>query len=245
MPADSNFGRVGGRLSTGDPATRDILCTNPAALGGGPGTLKTIFPSERFAPGSTIGTATEAVGIPRPAVSTTWIEAKGAYSGVCDSSDDADVLEISPAQWRPGAQRGARRGLGPAPDRRQHRARQRARRREQADPRLREGEPLAQITGGAGSGGSGGPGSGTGGAGGPGSGNGGEGEGAGGPGVSKVIDGSSTRWNSDNSPVPAIVKQKPECRHCGAVLSHTLSKCPRCGKRSWANLFLGGLGRRY
>ena len=101
VPADSNFGRVGGRLSTGDPATRDILCTNPAALGGGPGTLKTIFPSERFAPGSTIGIATEAVGIPRPEVSTTWIEAKGAYSGVCDSSDDADVLEISPLNGAP------------------------------------------------------------------------------------------------------------------------------------------------
>ena len=28
--------------------------------------------------------------MPRP-----WIEAKGAYSGTCDSSDDADVLQIS------------------------------------------------------------------------------------------------------------------------------------------------------
>ena len=28
-------------------------------------------------------------------MSTPWVEAKGAYSGVCDSSDDADVLQIS------------------------------------------------------------------------------------------------------------------------------------------------------
>jgi Protein of unknown function (DUF3089) len=95
VPADSNFGRVGGRLSTGDPASRDILCVDPAAVGGGPAALDTIFPSERFAPGTTIGIATEAVGVPRPDVTTTWIEAKGAYSGTCDSSDDADVLQIS------------------------------------------------------------------------------------------------------------------------------------------------------
>jgi len=42
-----------------------------------------------------------------------------------------------------------------------------------------------------------------------------------------------------------IVKPKPECRHCGAVLAHRLSKCPRCGKRSWANLVLSGHGQRY
>ncbi|HVG88507.1 MAG TPA: DUF3089 domain-containing protein [Gaiellales bacterium] len=95
VPADSKFGRVGGRLSTGDPATRDILCVNPAAPGGGPATLDTIFPSVPFAPGTTIGIGTQAVGIPQPDVSTTWIEAKGAYSGTCDSSDDADALEVS------------------------------------------------------------------------------------------------------------------------------------------------------
>ena len=42
-----------------------------------------------------------------------------------------------------------------------------------------------------------------------------------------------------------IVKPKPECRHCGAVLEHTLSRCPRCGKRSWLNLLLGNRGQRY
>jgi ribosomal protein L40E len=40
----------------------------------------------------------------------------------------------------------------------------------------------------------------------------------------------------------AIVKTKPSCRSCGATLPHSLSKCPRCGKRSWSNLF-AGLGK--
>ncbi len=96
VPPNSRFGRPDSGL-----ATRDVLCANPAALGGGAGSLDSIFPSERFAPGTTIGLATELVGVPRPAVSTTWIEAKGAYSGVCDSSDDADVLQISPLEGAP------------------------------------------------------------------------------------------------------------------------------------------------
>ena len=108
VPADSNFGRVGGRLSTGDPTTRDILCVNPAAVGGGPGTLDSIYPSEPFAPGTTIGIATQAVGVPRPDVSTTWIEAKGDYTGTCDSSDDADVLQITSLGGAPT--------LNPVPD---------------------------------------------------------------------------------------------------------------------------------
>ena len=45
--------------------------------------------------------------------------------------------------------------------------------------------------------------------------------------------------------MPSIVKHKPECRHCGAILDHTLQRCPKCGKRSWLNLILGSTGRRY
>jgi hypothetical protein len=88
VPADSVFGRA-------QDAGRDIMCVNPAALHGGPHELDSVFPSEPFAPGTTIGIATQAVGVPRPDVSTPWIESKGAYSGVCDTSDDANVLQIS------------------------------------------------------------------------------------------------------------------------------------------------------
>ena len=45
--------------------------------------------------------------------------------------------------------------------------------------------------------------------------------------------------------MPGVVKPKPECRHCGAVLVHSFSRCPRCGKRSLVNLFLRGWGQRY
>lgn len=104
VPADSVFGRV-------DPATAaqyDVLCTNPAALGGGSASLDSIYPSAPFAPGTTIGLATEAVGVPRPAVSTPWYEFDGAYTGACDSGDDADVLQISPVDGAPV--------LNPVPD---------------------------------------------------------------------------------------------------------------------------------
>jgi Protein of unknown function (DUF3089) len=79
---------------------RQVLCTNPASLGGGSAPLRSIVPSEPFAPGTTIGVATTLVGIPQPAVSTPWIEADGAYSGECSSADDANVLQITDA---PGA----------------------------------------------------------------------------------------------------------------------------------------------
>jgi tRNA(Ile2) C34 agmatinyltransferase TiaS len=45
--------------------------------------------------------------------------------------------------------------------------------------------------------------------------------------------------------MPGVVKHKPECRHCGAILDHSLQRCSRCGKRSWLNLIFGGVGRRY
>ena len=88
VPADSPFGRAAA-------ANRDVLCVNPAALGGGSATLDTIFPSAPFAPGTTIGIASQGVGTSQPSVSTPWVEFKGAYEGSCNSSDDADVLEIS------------------------------------------------------------------------------------------------------------------------------------------------------
>ncbi len=97
VPADARFGRVSSlfALDPGrDPSTRDILCTNPAALGGGAAAIDTVFPSQPFAPGTTIGAGTEATGIPDVEVSTPWLEFRGAYSAQCSSADDADVLQL-------------------------------------------------------------------------------------------------------------------------------------------------------
>jgi hypothetical protein len=100
VPSDSLFGRAttgfGGAPASGD----EVLCTNPADLGGGSGQLHSIYPSEPFAPGTTIGAATQAVGTPQPDVSTPWF-ASDAYTGGCSSADDANVLQIAPVGGAP------------------------------------------------------------------------------------------------------------------------------------------------
>jgi hypothetical protein len=98
-------GAVFGRSS--DPK-REVLCTNPAALRGGSAKLDSIYPSTPFAPGSTIGAATLAVGAPTPSVPGAWLEFRGAYSGRCSSEGGANVLRISPLGGAPA--------LTPVPD---------------------------------------------------------------------------------------------------------------------------------
>jgi hypothetical protein len=93
VPPDALFGRPGSR-SGGDPATQEVLCTDPTALRDRMETLRLVVPSEPFAPGTTIGAATEAVGLPRPEVSTPWIELRNAYAGECSAADDANVLQV-------------------------------------------------------------------------------------------------------------------------------------------------------
>jgi pimeloyl-ACP methyl ester carboxylesterase len=100
VPADSRFGRPS-TFVPDLPATGDVLCTNPAALRGGSALLTSIFPTAPFAPGTTIGAATLAVGMTFPSGATTpWFKVQG-YSGACDSSNDADVLQISPVGGAP------------------------------------------------------------------------------------------------------------------------------------------------
>ncbi len=89
VPSDALFGH------SSDPAKRDVLCANPAALRGGSAKLDSIFPSEPFAPGTIIGGATLAVGAPTPDVNTPWYELKGGYRGGCSAADGAHVLQIS------------------------------------------------------------------------------------------------------------------------------------------------------
>jgi hypothetical protein len=94
VPADSLFGR------SADLSKR-VLCTNPAALDGGSGKLDTILPSQPFAPGSTIGVATAAVGAPAPTVTTPWYEVRDGYRGACSAADGANVLQITPLGGAP------------------------------------------------------------------------------------------------------------------------------------------------
>jgi hypothetical protein len=103
VPPNSLFGRPRVDFGGGDPARFDVLCTNPGALRGGSASLTPIFPTEPFAPGTIIGIATTLVGAPRPdePATTPWYEARGAYSGVCSSAGDADVLQITPLGGAP------------------------------------------------------------------------------------------------------------------------------------------------
>ena len=94
VPSNAIFGIAS------NPA-RDVLCTNPAALGGGSAKLDSVFPSEPFAPGTTIGLATQAVGAPTPDVNTPWYELKNGYRGACSSANNAHVLQISPLGGAP------------------------------------------------------------------------------------------------------------------------------------------------
>ena len=107
VPPDAIFGRPGG-IFGGDPVTQDVLCTNPSSLRRGSAPLRTIVPSEPFAPGTTIGFATEATGMARFDARTPFVEVVGGYVGRCSSADDADVLQIKPVGGAPD--------LNPVPD---------------------------------------------------------------------------------------------------------------------------------
>jgi Protein of unknown function (DUF3089) len=101
VPSDSKFGRPSNLGAADLPTTGDALCTNPAALRGGSAPLTSVFPTAPFAPGTIIGLATGLVGQPTPSGATTpWFQAQ-AYTGACDSSNDADVLQIAPIDGAP------------------------------------------------------------------------------------------------------------------------------------------------
>ena len=89
VPADSLFGR------SRAPGL-EVLCTNPAALAGGSATLRSVFPTTPFAPGTTIGQATLLLGVTLPKVSTAWVEYPNSYQGQCSSDGGANVLQIQP-----------------------------------------------------------------------------------------------------------------------------------------------------
>lgn len=89
VPANSIFGRT---ANEGE----EVLCTNPAAprMSSRNRKLRSVFPSEPFAPGTTIGVATGLVGAPVPDVTTPWYELRNHYSAHCDDGDGANVLQV-------------------------------------------------------------------------------------------------------------------------------------------------------
>jgi hypothetical protein len=72
-----------------------VLCTNPAALGGGSGRLNLIAPATPFYQHSTLAIGITLLGFPYPKASTTWLSQPGAYRASCSSANHANVLQIS------------------------------------------------------------------------------------------------------------------------------------------------------
>jgi hypothetical protein len=88
VPPNAGFAR------TATPGMQ-ALCANPARLfGNRPAPLKTIFPTAPFAPGSTIGAVTGAVGFTVPPVATPWVETV-AFTGRCEYAGGANALQIT------------------------------------------------------------------------------------------------------------------------------------------------------
>jgi hypothetical protein len=89
VPADTKFGA--------SPVNGDsVLCTNPAALGGGSGTLDSILPTAPFTPSSTLAVGIALVGLTLPSPHTEWIHFPGSYTARCSSANGAHVLQITP-----------------------------------------------------------------------------------------------------------------------------------------------------
>ncbi len=103
-PANSLFGRTTVPIA-GLPASGrkdlEVLCTNPAALGGGSAPLDAIYPTTPFAPGTAIGALVPLIGFPVPTVPTQWLEARGAYTGRCSADGGAHVLRITGVDGAP------------------------------------------------------------------------------------------------------------------------------------------------
>lgn len=89
-PANSVFGRV----PAADVGRLEVLCTNPAALSGGTGTLLPYVRTDPF-PGA-LGPRTRALTGPLPTVPTPWLKPPGVYTARCSDEGGANVLLVSP-----------------------------------------------------------------------------------------------------------------------------------------------------
>jgi hypothetical protein len=95
VPTPTLFGRPSAILGSKVPKDAAVLCTNPAALGGGSALVHPIFPSQPFDPTSILSTGIKILGLTQPTPSTVWSTEPGSYRARCSSANNANVLEIS------------------------------------------------------------------------------------------------------------------------------------------------------
>ena len=79
---------------------REVLCTNPAALGGGAGITTPIYPTQPFAPGA-IGGAIGLMGVEYPKARTAWVSIPDAYRARCSRAGGANVLQVAGLRGAP------------------------------------------------------------------------------------------------------------------------------------------------
>jgi hypothetical protein len=97
-PSDALFGRpdTAAQAAAGDT----VVCTNPAALAGGTGTLESQYrlslPTQEVA-----GSATEGIIQDFPTVSTPWIQFNDQYQASCVDTNGANVLMVTPVNNGP------------------------------------------------------------------------------------------------------------------------------------------------
>jgi hypothetical protein len=96
-PADSLFGRVStsiavqAGLEAGSAGELQVLCTNPAALGGGAGALEPYFLTKSpsgLPAASSYGTGTASTATP-------WVTYPSLYRGQCESANGASWLQVT------------------------------------------------------------------------------------------------------------------------------------------------------
>ena len=95
-PSGTLFGiPVNDKLQPLNDPNLQVLCTNPAGLGGGSGLLNPVSPSAPFDPQSTLAAGIALLHVTFPQPPTVWWSAPGAYSAQCQTLNGATVLEIT------------------------------------------------------------------------------------------------------------------------------------------------------
>jgi DUF3089 family protein len=100
-PSNSFFGRPAALAGETLPPNAEVLCTNPASLGGGAGLVDSIAPSAPFAPRSSLAAGIKLLNVTFPQPPTVYWATRGAYSAKCVDSNGAHVLMITARNGAP------------------------------------------------------------------------------------------------------------------------------------------------
>jgi hypothetical protein len=111
-PDNARFGRtdtdpVGSALGLPTGEGLEVMCVDPARLAG-TRELRSLVPSEPFAPGVIAALLLKLYGGPPPSADTPWLQPADHYTARCQKSNGANVLMLSPV--------GDARKLDPSPD---------------------------------------------------------------------------------------------------------------------------------